>query len=173
MIHIIKKYGIRSIWHFTDQVNLKSIIEYGGLYSLNELEKRKINVQAPGGNGLSHILDKGYGLDEYIHLSFLPKHPMLHHAQKDKRILRPFWIRINPAVMLKEGVLFCPEVANKSNSYLYDRSEVEKVIDFEVLFTFMDWSNPIIRRRRKAALKSEILIPKYISIDQIINIPNG
>jgi len=47
------------------------------------------------------------------------------------------------------------------------------MIDFDVLYEWMDWSDPVIQARRKAAELSEILVPEHVALDKIQNMPNG
>ena len=165
---IIKKYGISQIWHFTDRSNLDSIQEHG-LLSFAEAAKRGIEIPCPGGNDLSHGLDKLKGLHEYVHLTFVDDHPMLYRAQqKENRILEPVWIGIDPSIMLGDDVRFCVGVANKANASILDASEAKTQIDFEVLFTRMDWKNPDIKARRMEAKKAQILIPQSIPAAKIL-----
>lgn len=49
----------------------------------------------------------------------------------------------------------------------------EAEIDFEVLFTRTDWSQAEIYARREQAEKCEILVPDFIEIELILNMPNG
>jgi len=47
------------------------------------------------------------------------------------------------------------------------------MIDFQVLYTFMDWSVPEHWQRRQAAELCELLVPEHVAIDTIQNMPNG
>lgn len=172
---MIKKYSISGIWHFTDFANINSIKRNGGLLSLRTLKESGIPINIPGGNDWSHQADERLGIDDFVHLAFLPNHPMLFAAKnrEEGRIEDPIWLKIDPSVMLRDGVQFAAEVANKSGAQLFDRNEVHKRIDFEVLFTRTDWSVPEIFARRKAAEKSEILVPKMIPVESIIGWRRG
>ncbi|WP_424947943.1 DarT ssDNA thymidine ADP-ribosyltransferase family protein [Candidatus Spongiihabitans sp.] len=168
---IIQKYNITNIWHFTDGANLDSIQEHG-LLAFAEAQRRGIEIPAPGGNELSHGLDKIKELDEYVHLTFVDNHPMLFLAKKE-RIPDPVWIEIDSSIMLDEGVRFSSDVANKTEVAILNAEEAKKQIDFEVLFTRTDWKNPNIQARLKKARKSEILIPRRVSVEKILSWKNG
>ena len=171
---IIKKYNINGIWHFTDKSNLKLIEEHGGLLPLKVLNDKGIEIPVPGGNKWSQEEDERRGLDAYVHLCFLDNHPMQFLAVQDKRIQEPIWLKIDASVMLDPKVRFTSEVSNKSGSRLLDHSEAVKKIDFEILFTFIDWrGNREIHKRRENAEKSEILIPEIVPIDKILEYKNG
>ena len=47
------------------------------------------------------------------------------------------------------------------------------MIDFDVLYTWMDWRDADIQARRRAAELSEILVPEHVALDKITNMPNG
>ena len=170
---IIEKYGIKNIWHFTDKANLDSILKYGGLLSLKALDDRGIEIPAPGGNQRSHETDRSKGLDSFVHLAFIKNHPMLYTAQKDGRIKNPIWLSIDTSILMDLGVRFCSSVSNSSGAKLLDYREAEKEIDFEVLYTYMNWSDSEILARRNVAEKSEILVPNIVPLDKILSLNNG
>ena len=47
------------------------------------------------------------------------------------------------------------------------------MIDFQILYTRTDWSDPAIMERLKRAEKCEVLVPQKIPLDHIGNMPNG
>lgn len=173
MQNVIRQYGIDGIWHFTDETNLSLIIREKGLLSYAELVRRCIEIPTPGGNQLSHNLDRHNHVDDYVHLSFLDDHPMLYRAKQENRITEPVWLKVEPTILLEEGVMFCSEVSNKTGATLIDGRTAANTIDFEVLFTRTDWSDPNIQARRQAALKSEILVPIRIPFERIMGKKNG
>ncbi len=170
---ILDKYKIDVIWHFTDKSNLDSIKEHQGLFSLDELEKRKINIPIPGGNDLSHNADRIKDLKKYVHLCFIDDHPMLYRAKEEGRIIDPIWLKIDSSILTEDNVRYTSEVSNKSGVPILQAKEAMEKIDFEVLFTRTDWKDESIQERRKAAKKSEILIPNFVPIDKILDYKNG
>ena len=170
---IIEKYNFDGVWHFTDKSNLKSISQNEGLLSLGELERKGIDIPSPGGSEWSHDADKMKGLHEYVHLAFVDDHPMLFIAKQDERIKEPIWLKIKSEIILGHDVLFTSDVSNKSGVETMTSSEAKDSIDFEVLFTYMDWRDPDIQSRRQDAIKSEILIPKVVPVDMILGYKNG
>lgn len=98
---------------------------------------------------------------------------MLFLAKQEGRIMDPIWLKIDSSILLEEGVQFCSDVSNKSGVKIHNASEAKKIIDFDVLFTYMDWRNPEIQGRRQDAIKSEILIPKMVPIRKILMVKNG
>lgn len=173
MREVIRRYRIDGIWHFTDFANMESIQRSGGILSLAQLTQRRIVIPAPGGNDWSHEADRHKGVDEYVHLAFRQEHPMLYFARRDERITEPVWIKFDPGILLQDNVRFTADVSNKTGVPLLDAKQAAEQIDFEVLFSFMDWKDPAIRERRKAALKSEILVPDFIPADKILGAWHG
>lgn len=172
MKSVISKYKFDGVWHFTDLSNLE-LIKQHGLLSLSELETRGIQIPAPGGNEWSHDADKIKRLHEYVHLAFVDEHPMEYCAREDGRIKKSIWLKIDVSIILEENVLFCADVSNKSGVGMLTAEQAKNDIDFDVLFTYMDWRDPLIQSRRQNAKKSEILVRKMIPIDKILMVKNG
>lgn len=170
---LLKHYRIDAVWHFTDRSNLESIQKNHGLLSLAELRRRGVEISAPGGNEWSHEADEIKGVHEFVHLSFIDDHPMLFRAKQESRILNPVWIKIDASILLEDGVCFTVDVSNKSGVQMLTPEVARALIDFEVLFTYMDWKDPDIKARRSAAVKSEILIPTIVPIKKILGVKNG
>ena len=168
----LQKYGIDGIWHFTDNSNVQSIRNHG-LLSLAESRSRGLPIPRHGGNDWSHNADAQKQVDRYVHLAFLDNHPMLYRAKGDKRITEPVWLKISIEVLDVPGVFYTMDVSNKTGVSLLTAGEAIKMLDFEVLFSYTNWADPIIQNRRKDALKSEVLIPTSIPSNMILEIKNG
>lgn len=173
MQSIIKKYKFDGVWHFTDKSNLDLIIKNQGLHSLGSLKRKGIAIPAPGGNQWSHDADELKGVQDYVHLAFLDDHPMLYTAKLDGRIKEPIWLKIDASILLSPEVRFTSDVSNKTGVQILTPDEALQSIDFDVLFTYMDWKDPDVQARRRLALKSEILIPEYVPLDKILGKKNG
>ncbi|MEW6377874.1 MAG: hypothetical protein AB1502_19045, partial [Thermodesulfobacteriota bacterium] len=69
MKRILDKYGIKNLYHFTAVDNLTIIAECGGLWSKQRLERAELlGKTIPGGNELSHKLDKSLGNWDKVHI---------------------------------------------------------------------------------------------------------
>lgn len=172
----MKKDPLRRIsvlYHFTDRRNLPLIRELGGLYPLAELVRKGVEVPAPGGNKWSRNADGLKGMDRYVHLCFKSTHPMEFVARDEGRIVDSIFLRVHPDVLTWEGVLFTPEVSNKSGVRTYTMEKAAVMIDYEVLYTRTDWNNPAIQQRLQQAEKCEVLVPRFIPLDLIRNLPHG
>ena len=90
---------IKYLYHFTDERNIAWIRALNGLHSLLRLQRysRMVGIElppAPGGDPKSHWLDKKLRLNEYVHLCFLPIHPMEVQARKEGRIHDPVFLQV-------------------------------------------------------------------------------
>jgi hypothetical protein len=164
---------ISFLYHFTDRRNLPLIRELGGLYPLSELVRKGVDVPAPGGNEWSRDADGMTGMNRYVHLCFRSTHPMEFIARDEGRIADSIFLQVHPEVLQWEGVLFTPDVANKSGVQTYPIDQAAQMIDYEVLYTRTDWKNPAIQQRLKQAEKCEVLVPRLIPLELIRNFPNG
>lgn len=169
---ILDRFGIRYVWHFTDTSNLELIFEHG-LLSYAELKRRSIAIPSPGGNEWSHEADRYSGVDDYVHLAFTDNHPMQHIAKNDGRLKHPVWIKIDSSIILDPLARFSNDVSNKSGVRILTPEEASEQVDFEVLFRRLDWNDPVIKARKKAAEKSEILIPRNIPVSKILEVNYG
>ena len=96
---VMKLNNVEKLYHFTDRENLESIKKNGGLYSWDFCEKNNLSISKPGGDELSRSLDKRYGLENYVRLSFSRNHPMMHVAKSQNRINNPIILEIDPEVI--------------------------------------------------------------------------
>jgi ssDNA thymidine ADP-ribosyltransferase, DarT len=164
---------IRCLYHFTDTRNLPLIRQRQGLFSLAVLRRDGAIVPSPGGNEWSHDADRRGGLDQYVHLCFRKQHPMEYRAKQEGRIADSIFLEISADILTIPGVLFTPDVSNKSGVSRHTLEQARKMIDFEVLYTRTDWRDPAIRERLQNAAKCEILVPGGVPLTMIRNLPNG
>ena len=163
---LLIKHGIKYLWHFTDMSNLDSI-QKNSLLSLEKIELKKIDVTCFGADELSHSLDRASGLDKYVHLAFLPDHPMYHVKKRERVITQPIWLKIDISVLCQENVYYSNEVANSSNAKLFKANQIENIIDFEKIMHPIDFKSKITAR------KAEILIPNQIELKDIKGFYHG
>lgn len=161
---------IPRLYHFTDRRNLDLIRQLGGLHPMADLLKRGVAVPAPGGNQWSRDADGLKGLERYVHLCFRSNHPMEHRARQDGRIADSIFLEIHPSVMQFEGVRFTADVSNKSGVESVPIAEAAAIIDFQVLYTRTDWTDPAIQARLQQVEKYEVLVPCCIPLTLIRNI---
>jgi hypothetical protein len=167
----LKNYGITSIYHFTDEANLKTIEKFG-LQSLKNILDKNIPVKHFGAEELSHILDERSGLDKYVHLSFIKDHPMYHEAKRRGNLINPVWIELDSSILYENTTLFCDKVANKNGAEIFDIDEILEKIDFDILtdnrfISGEEW------KIRKEIRKAEIMAINLISTNKIKGITYG
>lgn len=161
------------LYHFTDRRNLRLIRDLGGLYPLAEMEERGIEIPAPGSDEGSRIVDRRRSLHRYVHLCFKSNHPMEYVARQQGRIQDSIFLQVHASVLNWDGVLFVPGMANTNGITFHTVDEARDMIDYEVLYTRTNWSDPEVQQRLQAAEKYEILVPRAIPLDLIRNLPNG
>lgn len=164
---------ITSLFHFTDRRNVPLIRELGGLYPMAILKAEGVVIPAPGGNQWSMDADRTRDMDKYVHLCFRSNHPMEFVARTAGRIEDTVFLSVHPEVLHWSGVKFTADVSNKAGVPVHTMKEAVKLIDFEVLYTRTDWKNPRIKTRLEQAEKCEILVPDFIPLKLIRNLPNG
>lgn len=161
----LRKFGIAYFYHFTDTRNLASIRSHGGLLPWSQVKGR---VAAPGGNDWSHDADAIKGQDQYVHLCFFPEHPMEFTAKRDGRILESRFLRIDTSIIHTPGILFCPDVGNKSGVPMLTLPDAVAQMDFEIISpAYNRWLDPPLFERKKIACKYEILVPCKIPLSLI------
>ncbi|MGO7837066.1 DarT ssDNA thymidine ADP-ribosyltransferase family protein [Rhizobium johnstonii] len=161
---------IPMLYHFTDRRNLASIVQLGGLYPHSNLMQQAVVIAAPGGNDWSHDADAQNGVGGDVHLCFRNNHPMEHVARQDGRLENTIFLQIHPSVLTWEGVRFTNDVSNKAGVLPTPIACAEPLIDFEVLYTRTNWSDPAIKARLDRAEKCEVLVPHMIPLAWIRNI---
>ena len=161
------------LYHFTDLRNAAEIRRLGGLWSLAELERRQVVIPAPGSDEASRVVDRQRNLHQYVHLCFKSKHPMEYVAKEDGRIKESVFLSIDRVVLSWPGVLFTAGMANTNNIEFHNMDTARTIIDYEVLYDYTNWSDSNIQSRLQLAEKYEILVPTFIPLKLIGNLPNG
>lgn len=164
---LITREKITKLYHFTDKDNLKSIRDNKGLFSWKSCEKNKIEILKPGGDDLSRNLDSYRGLEDYVRLSYNHDHPMMYRALKDRRILNPVILEINPDVMLLETTQFSDMNATSNNCNVGSTFQDLKKVNFSITkkrnyFELADHQKPYYQ--------AEILVYSHIPLKYILNI---
>lgn len=152
-------------YHFTDRRNLTSI-KSSGLLCTSLLRFRKVGV-ITGGNDWSLDADRRFGMDQFVHLCFLPSHPMEYSARKKGTIDSSKFLKIEPDVLKFPGVKFTPGVSNKSGMQIYPISKGLELLDTEVLYGWTNWKDAAVKERLKQAEKYEILVPTQIPMSLV------
>lgn len=163
---------IPRLYHFCDSRNVDSIKEWGAIYSLANCEALGITIAVAGGDGESQATDRAKGFDKYVHLGFLPNHPMEFRARESGRIQSSVFLQISREILAQPGVLFVPGMANTIGipTYPIDEAFEAGLVDFQALYSWLDWSDSTFQERRQAVEKYEILVPEAVPISMILNL---
>ncbi|MGC2526692.1 MAG: DarT ssDNA thymidine ADP-ribosyltransferase family protein [Candidatus Acidiferrum sp.] len=165
---------IPHLYHFTDVRNLPTIKELDGIYSTAKLREMAAGFKA-GGDEQSLQLDLRSGMDQYVHLCFDLRHPMESYIKSRDREANLVYLKIDRAILYQDGVRFSTGVAYAQGVQTFTIEEAQdgNMIDYQVLYTFMPWGDPVVKPRRRAAELCEIFVPDYVSMKFIRNFPNG
>lgn len=167
---------IKYLYHFTDERNITWIRALNGLHSRLRLQRygRMLEAKlppAPGGDPKSHYLDKKLRLNEYVHLCFLPIHPMEVQARQEGRIRHPVFLQVLRDVLYKPGVLFAPDIANKTGVPLcpIDQAVRDGLFDS---FVDTDLNDARTKRQLRHVEQYELLVPNSVPLELIVNLPD-
>jgi hypothetical protein len=164
--YISKSPNHNYLYHFTDHSNFPLISEHGLLSKAIMLE-RGVTPMAPGGNELSHELDRKKGIDKYVSLCFTRNHPMKYVAHREGRIKTPKYLGISPDSVRIEGVKIALGVSNANEVHIDLLEGSVHLIDLDVIYTRTNWSDPAIQNRLQRAEKYELLVPDHVPREMI------
>ena len=165
LFDIIKHKNIKALYHFTDSRNIPSIKSSGNIFSQEEVKRNKLNV-VYASTIESRTKDSSQGLSDFVRLSFVKNHPMMHTAMTCGRIHKPQILEINPLVMLLPDVLISDQNALTKGAKIGASATDLMNVKFQ-LFT----SNYLSLKdsMSKSYYQAEILVPKKIGNEMILN----
>jgi len=161
---VLQENGITAFYHFTDFQNLKSIKDNNGLYSWHYADSNEIIINFPGGDTLSRDLDKRYGLQDYVRVSFCTNHPMQYRLEQRGRNLA--LLKVDIEVAYYENTIFCNINATDSNHQKGNHIEdLERIRFSATKRTFVSREDPDFKHHQ-----AEVLVKTWIPLEQITNI---
>jgi len=165
---------IPHLYHFTDVRNLPKIKRLDGLYSTARLRQMGEDFCA-GGDEDSLSLDVRCGMDQFVHLCFDLRHPMAGRVMERNPEGRLIYLKIDRAILYQPDVMFATGVgyANGVKTMPVSEAANQGLIDFQVLYTYMNWSDPPVQARRREAELCEVLVPDYVGMKFIKDFPDG
>lgn len=123
---VLDNNGIQYLYHFTDRRNIPSIKLHGGLFSWHYCKKNNITIPCQGGDYDSQELDKKYGLEDYVRLSFCNDHPMAYRLQQSGSDI--VILKIEVDVALLKGTLFSDiNAADKLHTHGGELDDLKRV----------------------------------------------
>ncbi|MGL4363546.1 MAG: DarT ssDNA thymidine ADP-ribosyltransferase family protein [Cellulosilyticaceae bacterium] len=164
---VLSQNSISRLYHFTDAANLDSIIRYGGLFSWDYCNKHNIVIPQKGGGDLSRALDKHYGLEDYVRVSFTPKHPMMFAACRDGRLKKPIVLEISLDVCYFQDTRFSNMNATKNGHREGRELEDLKAIHFNTVKQINYYD---LEESHKPYYQAEVLVKTRIPIKYIAKI---
>lgn len=158
----LRDNGIYYLYHFTDRKNIANIREAGGLYSWKFLEDHDMIVPNPGGDELSRSLDRRYGLQDYVRLSFCKNHPMSFRHRKAGADIVVLKISLEP-VILKDTLFSDMNATDKLHKHGGTLDDLKRV-RFEC--TRLDYAEGMDRKYQQA----EVLVKTFLPAKYILNL---
>ncbi len=154
-------------------MNVPKIKRLEGLLSTDMLRQLGEEFVA-GGDQSSLNLDVAHGMDKYVHLGFATDHPMAYRVRERKPDATLIYLKIDRAILYQPGVMFSTGVGYAQGAEVVPLAEAcsRKLIDFNILYSYADWRDPEVQRKRRAAELCEILVPDYVALTFIKNMPN-
>jgi hypothetical protein len=163
---VLQKNRITAFYHFTDYHNLKSIKENNGLYSWHYADSNGIIINFPGGNALSRDLDKRYGLQDYVRVSFCTDHPMQYRLKQSGRNLA--LLEVDIEVAYYANTIFCNiNATDSSHSKGTELSDLERIRFSATKRKFLSSEDPNFKHHQ-----AEVLVKTWIPLEHITNINN-
>ena len=160
----LSEKGIDRLYHFTDSSNVESIINSGYIYSNLELSRKGISPQYASSED-SRVADKRRGWDDYVRVSFVKNHPMMHVAMTCGRIRKPAVLEINPFVLLLPDTLISDRNALKTGARIGSSSNYLLNVRTELFTTNYFNLSP----DERSFFQAEVLVPKRIGVEMITN----
>jgi len=162
ILKILKDNNIECFYHFTSRKNIKSIVNYGGLFSWDYLFRHNIPIPVAGGEDTSRSLDRRYGLEDYVRLSLCSSHPMAQRLKEEGEQIVVLRIDIKAATW--NETLFSDINATDNDHHIGGRWFDLNRIDFDAtqrerIFSFEDDF-----KKHQA----EILVKTFIPIKYIL-----
>lgn len=127
-INALRSKGLRCLFHVTDESNLESIISESCICSWAGRETMGINVPCPGGDAITHALDKRAGLDRYVHLYLRePDEATLERFRISGRMKNPVVLRIAPDAVSDNTVFSIGDTYGKGSQ----TCDLKTILDYD------------------------------------------
>lgn len=163
---ILDNNGIRYLYHFTDRRNIPSIKQHGGLFSWHYCKKNNITIPCQGGDYDSQELDKKYGLEDYVRLSFCNDHPMAYRLQQSGSYI--VILKIGVDVALLKGTLFSDiNAADKLHTHGGELDDLKRV-------NFNATKRNYVRKDDDdfKSHQAEVMVKTFVPKKYIVNLDN-
>lgn len=161
---ILEKNGIVYLYHFTDKRNLSSIKKHGGLFSWSYCQRNNIAIPCQGGDYQSKELDKKYGLEDYVRLSFCKDHPMAFRLEQAGSKIALLKIKVDVAY-LKDTLFSDMNAADKRHKHGGNIEDLRRVNFAATKMSYLRGDDPNFK-----AHQAEVMVKTLIPLKYIVNI---
>ena len=161
----LEKNDIKAVYHFSSSKNTDSIKKLG-ICSIQYLKELGVSVDYVS-TSQSQSIDRYKGFEDYIHLGFEKKHPMLMRALANGVLYSYKIYDINPSVLFLKDTWYSDRNAIKNNVIFSDKIEILLNIPFE-LFHKKNYFD--LDANGKDYFQSEILVKHNIPSNLILNL---
>ena len=162
--NVLDENGVRFLYHFTDVRNIPSIKRHGGLYSWFYCHTHNITIPCQGGDYDSRELDKKYGLEDYVRLSFCDDHPMAYRLKQSGSNIKILNIKADVA-LLKDVQFSDMNAADKRHSHGKTLGHLQ-MVDFEATkMHYLRSDDPNFKPHQ-----AEVMVKTFIPLKYIVNI---
>ena len=162
--NVLDENGIRFLYHFTDVRNIPSIKRHGGLYSWYYCHTHDITIPCQGGDYDSQELDKKYGLEDYVRLSFCDDHPMAYRLKQSGSNIKILKIKADVA-LLKDVQFSDMNAADKRHTHGKTLGHLQ-MVDFDATkMHYLRSDDPNFKPHQ-----AEVMVKTFIPLKYSVNI---
>lgn len=159
-------YRTKSVFHFTDAQNLRSIKRHG-LLSKQQLAEKGIVPVNPGGDSVSQRSDRSEGIYDDVSLSLARKHSMAHVCKREERQEEQIVFAIDPTILSLPNVRIAHGMANSPRYPKMELQDGMREIDVEVMYTnhgrpWDDVRDIVTRMQKFELLVPQIVEPRFL-----------
>ena len=155
---------VRFLYHFTDRRNIPSIKKHGGLLSWYYCHTHGISIPCQGGDYDSRELDKKYGLEDYVRLSFCDDHPMAYRLKQSGSNIVILRIKVDVA-LLKDTQFSDMNAADKRHTHGKALRHLQ-MVDFDATrMHYLRSDDPNFKPHQ-----AEVMVKTFIPLKYIENI---
>jgi len=161
---VLDENRVKYLYHFTDVRNIPSIKNHGGLLSWYYCHTHGITIPCQGGDYDSRELDKKYGLEDYVRLSFCDDHPMKWRLEQSGSIMKVLRIKVDVA-LLKDTQFSDMNAADKRHTHGKTLEHLQRV-DFDATrMHYLKSEDPNFKPHQ-----AEVMVKTFIPLKYIENI---
>jgi len=158
-----KQNEIFEFYHYTDTRNLNSILQNSGLYSLNEMDRKRFNYEQ--GSETREMPD-------YVRMSYTKNHPLMYVSQKKGRIIKVKILEIDINVAALRKTKFTNVNAARTVTYPTVKMGSDlKFIKQNVKLNIVKQPNYFnLTEEEKPYYQAEIMVKDHVKIKYIKNL---